>query len=325
MRAMAWEATHVSMLGAGQRRRVARLLTEAETLAGETGEPYARGLVKLSGCVAAYFLSDPARCRELGDEAAAIFRDHCAGAAWELDQCNAFAYWSCYYLGDLPDLTRRQSVLLGAARERGTRLAESQLVAFGGPFVWLAKDDLAGAWEAVTRVSAYWERVEYQVYHFTLLTARSQILLYEGRAAEALAEVEREWSSVDRALLLHVEIVKVYMLFLRARCALAAGNVQMAARDRRTLERMRVPFATACGSQIAATLAWRANDREKAHSLLDGAVRQFEETGFLFFARSAAWRREQVFGDGSRESEWMAAQGVRNPNAMAGVNVPGFV
>ena len=72
-RAMAWEATHVSMLGTAYRARVARLLAEASALAGDPGEPYARGLIKLSGCVAAFFLADPPRCRELGDEAAAIF------------------------------------------------------------------------------------------------------------------------------------------------------------------------------------------------------------------------------------------------------------
>jgi serine/threonine protein kinase len=324
-RAMAWEATHVSMLGTGYAKRVTRLLAEASTLAGEANEPYARALIKLSGCVAAFFLADPRRCRELGDEAAAIFRDHCAGAAWELDQCNAFAYWSCYYLGDLRELSRRQEVLLGVARERGSRLAESQLTAFGGPFVWLANDDPASAWEAVARVGAYWERVEYQVYHYTLLTARSQILLYEGRGAEAFAEVEREWSSVGRALLLRVELVRVYMLFLRGRCALAAGRIDCASRDCRRLERMGAPFAAACASQIAATLAWRAGERENARALLDGAVLKFEETGFLFFARSAAWRREQIFGGGAREAEWAAAQGIRNPAKMAQVNAPGFI
>jgi hypothetical protein len=215
-------------------------------------------------------------------------------------------------------------VLLGVARERGARLAESQLTAFGGPFVWLANDDPASAWEAVNRVNAYWEQVEYQVYHYTLLTARSQILLYQGRAFEALAEVEREWSSVDRALLLHVELVKVYMLFLRARCALATGATHKAAQDCRALERMQVPFALACGRQIAAALAWQAGERETASTLLDRTVREFEDAGFIFFARSAAWRREQVFGGGTRESEWMAAQGIRNPSAMADVNAPGF-
>ena len=324
-RAMAWEATHVSMLGTAYAGRVSRLLTEASALADERGEPYARALIKLSGCVAAFFLADPPRCRELGDEAAAIFRDHCAGAAWELDQCNAFAYWSCYYLGDLRDLARRQAVLLGVARDRGARLAESQLTAFGGPFVWLANDDPASAWDAVRRVSAYWERVEYQVYHYTLLTARSQILLYEGRAAEALAEVEREWSSVHRALLLHVELVRVYMLFLRARCALAAGQTGRAAQDCRALRRMRAPFAAACGSQIEAALIWQSGARGKARLSLDSAIVKFEETGFLFFARSAAWRREQLFAGGTSEAEWMAAQGIRNPEAMARVNVPGFV
>jgi hypothetical protein len=323
-RAMAWEATHVSMLGTAYKARVARLLTEASTLAGDPGEPYARGLIKLSGCVAAFFLADPPRCRELGDEAAAIFRDHCAGAAWELDQCNAFAYWACYYLGDLPELARRQAVLLGAARDRGARLAESQLTAFGGPFVWLANDDPAAAWEAVARVGPYWEHVEYQVYHYTLLTARTQILLYEGRASEAVAEMDREWASVDRALLLHVELVRIYMLFLRARCALANGSIHQAAQDCKALERIRAPFAAACAKQIAAALAWNAGRRESARDLLHSAAQKFTETGFLFFAHSAAWRREQLFRDGTSESEWMAAQGVRNPEAMAQVNAPGF-
>jgi eukaryotic-like serine/threonine-protein kinase len=323
-RAMAWEATHVSMLGTGYKDRVSRLLTEASALAGEPGDAYARGLIKLSGCVAAFFLADPPRCRELGDEAAAIFRDHCAGAAWELDQCNAFAYWACYYLGDLPELARRQAVLLGVARDRGARLAESQLTAFGGPFVWLANDDPAAAWEAVARVSPYWEHVEYQVYHYTLLTARTQILLYEGRAFEAVSEMNREWASVDRALLLHVELVKIYMLFLRARCVLANGAIDQAAHDCKALQRIRAPFAAACAKQIEAALAWKAGRQEAARDLLDSCAGLFKETGFHFFAHSAAWRREQLFGGGIGESEWMAAQGIRNPEAMARVNAPGF-
>ena len=210
------------------------------------------------------------------------------------------------------------------ARDRGARLPESQLTAFGGPFVWLANDDPAAAWEAVVRVDPYWEHVEYQVYHYTLLTARTQRLLYEGRAAEAVAEMNREWASVDRALLLHVELVKIYMLFLRARCALANGGIQQATHDCKALERIRAPFAAACAKQISAALAWRAGKRESVRGLLDNAAQQFAEAGFLFFAHSAAWRREQLFGGGTSESEWMAAQGVRNPEAMAQVNAPGF-
>ena len=128
-RAMAWEATHVSMLGTAYAGRVARLLREASALAGEPGEPYARGLIKLSQCVAAFFLADPPGCRRLGDEAAAIFREHCAGAAWELDQCNAFAYWSCYFLGDLPELARRQAVLLGPRQKQ--RSAAGRVATYG--------------------------------------------------------------------------------------------------------------------------------------------------------------------------------------------------
>jgi hypothetical protein len=111
---------------------------------------------------------------------------------------------------------------------------------------------------------------------------------------------------------------------LRARCALADGQIRQAALDCKALERIRAPFAAACAKQIAAALAWRAGDRDTARNLLDRSAQKFQETGFHFFARSAAWRREQLFGGGTRESEWMAAQGVRNPQAMAQVNAPGF-
>lgn len=325
LRAMAWEATHISMIGRGRRHRVTHLLDEAAKLASEFDEPYNRGLLALSGCVAAYFLGEPARCRELGDLGAAIFRDQCAGAAWELDQCQAFAYWACYYQGDLAELSKRHDSLLRLARERGARLAESQLTTFAGPFVWLARDDPRAAWDAVARVSDYWAQVEYQVYHFTLLTARAQILLYEGRAAEALSMVEREWASVDRALLLHVELVAIYMHFLRARCALAAGDFDRAARDRRSLSRIPTEFAEACADQIGAALALREGSRDSANSLLSRAIERFDETGFGLFARTAAYRRARLAGDATAELDWMRSQGVVNPDALAAVNAPGLL
>ncbi|MDX2181747.1 MAG: protein kinase [Bryobacteraceae bacterium] len=324
LRAMAWEATHVSMIGRSQRDRAAHLLSEAEKLAAEFDDPYSRGLLALSGCVAAYFLAEPARCLELGDRGAAIFRDECAGAAWELDQCQAFGYWACYYQGGLTELGRRHDALLRTARERGARLAESQLTTFAGPFVWLARDDPRAAWDAVARVSEYWAQVEYQVYHFTLLTARSQILLYEGRAAEALEMVDREWESVKRALLLHVELVAIYMHFLRARCALAAGNFERAERDRRSLARIGTEFAEACAAQIEAALAWRDGLGDAANLKLSRAVELFERTGFGLFARTAAYRRAQLAGDATLELDWMRSQGIVDPERLASVNAPGL-
>ncbi len=223
-RALAWEASHTAMLGQRFRSRVERLLIEANGLAEEINEPMVLGTVHLARGVAAFFLGNFLACRAFGDRAAQLFRQDCVGATWELDQSQAFSFWACYFLGDIANLAERQESLLAATRERGAHLAESQLSTFGGPFVWLAHDNPEKAKAALEISTSHWQNVEYQVYHNTALTAKTQIALYEGyegQAAHALKMIEEEWPMVAGALLLHVELVKVYMSFLRARCALS--------------------------------------------------------------------------------------------------------
>ncbi len=337
-RALAWEASHVAMIGQRFRSRVDRLLDEAAILAKEIDDPMLIGTVDLAHCVAAFFLGDFQACRQFGDRAAEVFRRECAGAAWELDQSQTFAFWSCYWLGDLVELRKRQENLLQVARNRGARLVESQLTTFGGPFVWLAQDDPVQAKSALANAAEHWEAVEYQVYHYTLLTAKSQIALYENLGVEALEMIEREWPLVASAMLLHVEIVRVYMHFLRARCALAAADQQanpersqdIARRDARYLLRAKPLWGRAAGRLISAALAHRAGDSEAAITELDRAITKFDGENHHLVAWCARYRRGQLRGGsvGSAEVsealDWMSAQGIVNPEAMARVKAPGF-
>jgi hypothetical protein len=260
------------------------------------------------------------------------------GAAWELDQSHSFPYWDCYYMGDLAELATRQESLLAAARERGAALAESQLTTFGGPFVWLANDDPAGAREAIARVQEHWKDVEYQVYHYTLLLARTEIALYEGRALEALELVNDEWSMVKGALLLQVEIVKVYITFLRGRCAAAAASrlddpseaLGLADRCARTLARMKPHFARAAAHQIRASLAHFKGEDARTVVELERAIDHFQREDLHIFGQFARQRLGRLIGgDAGREllaehDRWVAEQGVVNPDAMAEVMAPGF-
>jgi uncharacterized protein YeeX (DUF496 family) len=337
-RALAWEASHVAMIGERFRRTVDRLLGEADALAREIDEPMARGTVDLARSVAGFFLGDFEASRRHGDAAAKTFRDECVGAAWELDQSASFPYWDCYYLGDLAELARRQPALLAAARERGAALAESQLTTFGGPFVWLARDDPAGALESITRVQEHWKDVEYQVYHYTLMTARCEIALYEGRAVEALEIINREWNMVKGALLLHVEIVRMYMLFLRARCALAAAGqlddplpaLRHAERSARKIAGEKPRWGRGAACQIRAALAYRKGNADQAVSELERAIEDFDCQGLGLWAQFARRRLGEITG-GDRGRQlldahhlWVVEHGVENPEAMAGVNAPGF-
>jgi hypothetical protein len=337
-RAMAWEASHVAMVGQLFRSRVTKLLDEADVLARDLDAPLARGTVDLSRSVAAFFLCDFEDSRRHGDSAARIFRDECVGAAWELDQSAAFPYWSCFYLGDLAELADRQVALLAAARERGAALAESQLTTFGGPFVWLANDDPGGAREAISRSLEHWKDVEYQVYHFTLLSAKTEIALYEGRALDALEGVNHEWPLLKGALLLHVEIVRVYMNFLRGRCALAAAEqlsdptnaLLIARRCARSLARMRPRWARGAAHQIHAALADREGNVDRAVAELDRAIDEFSRDRLALFVHCARRRLGALKGGDEGRAliaaadRWMAEQRVKNPDAMTRVNAPGF-
>ncbi len=112
--------------------------------------PHAQGMAKLSRGVTSFFFGEFDVCHESCEEAEAIFSEHCTGVAWELDTCHAFAFWSLYYSGQFDELIKRLDRLLAQARERGARLAEADVTTFGGPFVWLARDDPDGAESAAS-------------------------------------------------------------------------------------------------------------------------------------------------------------------------------
>ena len=147
-----------------------------------------------------------------------------------------------------------------------------------------------------------------------------------------------EWAKVAAAMLLHVELVKVYMTFLRARCALAAVShltdpgtaLKIASGDARRLGRMRPAWARAAAHQIRAALAHRSENLEMAIAELDRAIEGFTTDHLDLHLWCARLRRGQLLGNekGAEEiaaaERWMTDQGIRNPEAMTRVNTPGF-
>jgi hypothetical protein len=228
--------------------------------------------------------------------------------------------------------------LIAEVRERGARLAEADLTTFGGPFVWLAADDPDGALRAMTGVMGDWSHQDFQVQHFTTLTAEAQIDLYRGDARSAWRRVEQQWSGVADAMLLHVEIVRVYMHHLRARCALAAQGsgidtshlLQSAARDARRLERERPPYAKALAKTIRAGLAFERRDSATAATLLLDAADELDALGWGCFGAGARRQYGRLLGGESgakivtEVDAWLRSQGVKKPEVLANLQVPGF-
>ena len=337
-RALAWEAAHIAMTGVRLKVRADAKLAAAEELANRINVPHASAMVRMSAGVAAYFHGDFRRCRQCCEEAAQIFRNHCTGVSWELETCNTFALWPSYFGGEYAELRRRFSTLIAEIRERGARLAEADLTTFGGPFVWLAADDPDGARRAMAGVMGEWSRQDFQVQHFTTLTAEAQIDLYRGDGRSAWRRVEQQWSGVADAMLLHVEIVRAYMHHLRARCALAALDSGLdraellgaAAHDAKRLERERPPYAKALARTIRAALAFDRGDRQAAAELLLTAADELDRLGWGCFGTAARRQYGELVGGetGARivrdVDDYLRLQGVKRPDRIAALQAPGF-
>jgi hypothetical protein len=337
-RALAWDATHLSMLGVRFKGRATRLLDAASQLADQLHVPHAQGMVKLSRGVTSFFFGEFDVCRVSCEEAEAIFSERCTGVAWELDTCHAFQFWSLYFNGRFDALTSRLGRLLAQARERGARLAEADVTTFGGPFVWLARDDPNGAEEAVASAMRQWSHQDYQVQHYTQLTANAQIALYRGDGERALRLVNEEWSKVAGAMLLQVEIVRVYMLHLRGRAALSAARtsadrdslLKLVADDARKLGRQRAAYAKPLGQMLDAALATKAGDRDRAAALLGTAADTLDALSWGGFGVSARRQQGVVMGGEpgaalvAEIDRQLAAQGVKDPARFAQVHAPGF-
>jgi hypothetical protein len=338
VRALAWEAAHLSMIGVRLKPRADAQLAAAEALASRIDRPHARGMLLMSRGVAAYFHGELAACQEYSEAALKIFREQCTGVAWEVETCNAFAFWPLYFRGDYGELSRRFGPMINEVRERGARLGEADLTTFGGPFVWLAADDPDGAERAVRGAMGEWSRQDFQVQHFTTLTAEAQIALYRGDNQGAWQRVTEQWAGLRDAMLLQVEIVRIYMQHLRARCALAAAGghpnraalLRSAAKDARRLERGRPPYARALAKTIRAALLAQQGDRAGAASLLETAADELNALGWGCFGTGARRQYGLLLGGdaGSRivreVDASLVAQGVKRPDLLCAVQAPGF-
>jgi serine/threonine protein kinase len=336
-RSLAWEATHAAMGGEGSKKRSAQLLSAADALAQRIDHPHALGMATMGRGVAAYFHGEWKEAHAVCDRAVEIFRNRCTGVTWELDTSNAFALWALWFRGELAELIRRFPILVKEAHERGDRLAEANYTTFGGPFVWLAADDPEAARVALGEVMGEWSKQEFHVQHFTTLTARAQIELYRGDGAAAWRQIVDQWPAMKDSMLLHVECVRIFMLHLRGRCALAAlasardpdALLKVVAKDARAIEKEKPSWCRPLAVLLRASLAARGGDKVQAIHLLGAAAADLDAADMKLFAAAARRRQGELLGGEEGHGlvkladDFMIGQKIQNPRRMAELFVPG--
>jgi serine/threonine protein kinase len=335
---LAMEGAHASIGGGFSRRRTNELLGAAETLARQLAQPYAAAMVALAKGIADALEGRWQSAWTLCDQAEDIFRTHCTGVMWELSTAHRFALWSLMFLGEVAEIGVRLPALIKQARERNDLYAVTNLSLVIRTFVRLADDKAELARREVRQVMDEWSQQGFHVQHMNRLFDEVQIDLYQGEGSAAWGRVTDQWPALARSYLLRVQQVRIFLLHLRARAALAAALaaaepeplLQAAEQDARLLRRERIAWADGLAQLVRAGVAMGRHDAGGARQLLEDAAGRLEAAGLRLHAVAARRRLgEQVGGSEGRSlveqaDAWMKGQNIRRPDRMTALLAPGF-
>jgi hypothetical protein len=338
-RSLAIEAAYVSIGGGRTEARTARLLEQAETLARQVDHPHALGAVTLARGLAAAFVGRWPQARDLCDWAEAILRERCTGALWEIVTAQRFALWALMFMGDVREIARRLPALLRAAQERDDRYAMLNVCTIARPFVRLAANQPQRARRELAEAIGQWSQQGYHVQHMNRLFDEAQIDLYLGEGQAAWQRLVEQWPTLQRSHLLRVQQVRIFLLHLRARGAVAAAAEAKDARplwkaterDARALRKERMAWSDALAGLIDAAVAAHGGKEAAAVAHLREAVAAFDGLSMRLYAAVARRRLGKLLGGDegcslvAQAEAWMAGQKILNSERMTGMLAPGFV
>jgi len=337
-RALLIEAGHSSIGASTSERRTRRLLDRSQQLVDALGDPYGIGLHKIVSSMTHLLSGRWRRCLELGDEGDAILRARCTGVAWELDSVQMFGMDSMWFLGELRELALRLPRRIAEAQARGDLYAIINIRTGAPTLLWLVEDQVDEARRQLADAMSRWSRHGVHVQHYRELFSHIHIDLYAGDVASAHRRAIEGYPVLDRALLFRVELIRSIMTDLRARAAVAAAAVageraallRRALHDARTLARAPLVWTEAASRAIRAGVAAARGDRATAIAHLREAAVAFEGADMALHAAAVRHQLGLALGDDegttllAAADQWMAGQGVRRPDRIAAMLVPGF-
>ena len=341
-RSLAMEAMYQSTSGHKGRARAAAILRDAAALAERLGDPKLRGLCTFAAGIVAYEGGEWSRARDLHQQADKIFLDGCSGVTLEVATNRHFLVLALLQLGEVQDLARRVPDYILDAEDRGDRFTATSFRNGCMNIAWLVDDDVRGARAAVRRAMSPWAEKPFYLQHYEGLYAQGTIDLYAGDGAAAWKRVQHQWPDLKSSQLLAVQQLRLEVLFLRGRSAMAAalsGAEGLPSADRlvaeaeaaaRRIERAGMAWSDPLAAVLHAGVARQRGQRDAAIDLLGEAVSQLDLQDMRLYAASARRRRAQLVGgrDGdaavAQADHWFQGQGVRNPAAMARLFAPGL-
>jgi hypothetical protein len=333
---MAFETVQTATRGGPAVVRARELADRTEELAKQSGNPHAIGLAIWARGLSAYLIGHWREAAELCERSAEVLRDQCTGATWELTVANRFMLTSLMFLGEITEVARRVPQLLSLALEQGNLFAATDLRTRLNP-IWLANDDPDRARNEVIAAMTEWPREGFHLQHYTSLVALAQIELYTGDTEVAWKHIEGQLKPLERSLLLRTQGLRIDVMHLRARLALASAHgavrrqrLEIAQDCADRIAREDMPWSNPLANMTYAALAKQRDATARAAALTEQALEGFEAVDMALYAAAARRRLgELLLGDEGRrliaESEaWMTKQQIKNPAAVSNMMAPGF-
>jgi len=340
VRALAMEAAHQSTAGNAAVPRVATLLKTADDLAQRLDSPQARGMVELVRGISSYMLGQWKPALTSLDQAEQIFRNQCMGVTWERDTVHNFALWALIQMGEMAEVRRRWTVLSRESRERGDLYATSKLTTFYMTMIQLAGNQLIDSETEIELESAvnHPKGGRFNLEHSSAFDSLMYLNLYRGDITSAWVRMNRIWPEYSRSMLLRIQMIRINLLELRARTAVAMAEkaaereiyIQQAKQDAQALEKEGQPWALAHACYVRAGIAACEEDSARAIEDLKMAAEKYDAAEMPLRAQILRYRLGELEeGAESRElrenaERWIRGQGIVSPVRWAGMYAPGF-
>lgn len=333
--ALSMQAAFAASDGSAAHERALRQAQQALAIAHAQGHPRAIALATMAQGVCTYMIGDWQRAAGQC-EAAEIMHMQCTGAVWERITSRRFHLSSRLYMGEYNRLTAVLPGLVADATERGNLYAATDL-RLRLNLLWLVADDPVRARAEVDLAMEQWTTGGWHLQHLNALLARAAADLYQSRPVEAFCRLDDAWGSINRSVLLRIEVLRVNSHELRARAAVAAlWRDSLPSRLRRRIERVlhqdlavlsriELPWVRPQVAAIRACLAAQVDDRQTAVQHLRLASEGFAQANMHGWADCAKHQLVHLAPSTTADGpppELLAAKGVRDSQRFANLFVP---
>ena len=337
-RALSWHAWHASGPGPLAEPRTMPLLALARSVAERSGDPLALAWSCLAAGVSYLQFGKWRSSVATLEETLRILRKECRDVTWEIATASTCQLLALNDLGDYAEMTAKCPPLLQGAMDRGDMYAATNIGTWVLPQVRLAADDAAGAGDSIREYASRWSQQGFHLQHLWALISEAYVDLYQGKGDEAVRRLDQQWRAAKGSLLFRIYLPRTFSYHVRARACLQSAEsaadpgplLAQVLHDCQSLEQENTPFTAAAALLLHAGIASVRRDKAGAVELLRRAEQAFIGADMNAYVAAVRYAMGSMLGgDGGSEmrkraSEWMAQQGIRNPERMAALHAPGF-